>query len=153
MVLAIGAMVTLLDLTSEGEITSNPESERGYELIGRHFPRDPKAEYVSELDPRPLGAPDRGPACVSPAVEGLRAAVEASETTPQRESYYESGDASLVSQNRHATLITVGLSGDCEEGAGRLLEIAEKARTGDFESASPVSARRIATSTRSSPTI
>ena len=48
-ILAVGAVATLLELTTEGEVTSNPESERGYTAIGRHFPPDPSEEWVSEL--------------------------------------------------------------------------------------------------------
>ena len=49
LVVAVGINATLLGsvLTSEGEITSNPESERGYELIGRHVPRDPQDASTS----------------------------------------------------------------------------------------------------------
>jgi RND superfamily putative drug exporter len=49
LVLGIGTFASLLDLTTEGEITSDPESEQGYSLIGRHFPPDPGNEYVTEL--------------------------------------------------------------------------------------------------------
>ena len=49
LVLAVVTIAALLDLTSEGELTSNPESEQGYEAIGSHFPPDPNDEYVNEL--------------------------------------------------------------------------------------------------------
>lgn len=49
LVLAVVMIAALLDLTTEGELTSNPESEQGYEAIGRHFPPDPNEEYVDEL--------------------------------------------------------------------------------------------------------
>ena len=58
---------------------------------------------------------------------GRRGAVHNAEST------YESGDTSLVSQNRHATLIPVGLMGDCEEGAGKLMEVVAAADGGVFD--------------------
>ena len=45
-VLAITTIVALLDLTSEGELTSEPESERGYEAIGSHFPPVAETQQV-----------------------------------------------------------------------------------------------------------
>ena len=48
LVVAIAAVVLLLDLTTSGEVTSNPESEQGYAAIGRHFPPDPEEEFVVE---------------------------------------------------------------------------------------------------------
>ena len=48
-------------------------------------------------------------------------------------STYESGDASLVSEGRRATVIPVGLMGDCEEGAGRLMEVVAAADRGAFD--------------------
>jgi hypothetical protein len=49
LILAVGMIVALLELTSEGELTSNPESEQGYDLIDQHFPPSPDDEYVNEL--------------------------------------------------------------------------------------------------------
>ena len=49
LVLAIGAVATSLGdvLTTEGEVTNNPESEQGYTEIARYFP--PSGDYVNEL--------------------------------------------------------------------------------------------------------
>jgi uncharacterized membrane protein YdfJ with MMPL/SSD domain len=133
LVLGLGTTAALLDLTSAGEVTSNPESDRGYAAIGRHFPPDPQDEYVNELI---LVRSERetvdGPA-FRRKVGDVLAAVRASGVAHNVESYYESADASLVSPSRHATVLPVGLAGDTEEGADRLVEIVEAADGGDFD--------------------
>ncbi len=134
-VLAIGAIALLLGsvLTSEGGITSNPESEQGYALLGRHFPPDPNAEYVDEF----MVVRSRRLTVDDPAfrrkVEAVFAAVRTSGAVHNAESYDASDDRSLVAPNRHATVIPIGLMGDCEEGAGKLVEIAQRAEGGSFD--------------------
>ena len=133
LVVGIGTIASLLDLTSEGEITSNPESDRGYEAIGRHFPPSPNEEFVNELilvrsasltiDAPPFRA----------LVETLLAEVQASGVANNATSYYQRLDESLVSQDRRATIIPVGLMGDCEEGADRLIRIVEIADAPAFD--------------------
>jgi putative drug exporter of the RND superfamily len=133
LVVGIGTIVTLMDLTSEGEITSNPESEQGYDAIGRHFPPNPNEEFVDELilvrsasltiDAPPFRA----------LVETLLAEVQASGVAHNATSYYQRLDESLVSRDRRATIIPVGLMGDCEEGADRLIRIVEIADAPAFD--------------------
>ena len=130
LVLGIGTIATLLDLTSEGELTSNPESERGYDAIGRHFPPDPNEEYVNELILIRSGTSTVDDPAFREKVGALFAEVEASEVANNADSFYESGDASLVSADRGATLIPVGLRGDCEAGAATLAGIVEAADGG-----------------------
>ena len=48
LVLAIATIVAMLDLTSKASHV-DPESERGDQLLGEHFPPDPAAEFVNEL--------------------------------------------------------------------------------------------------------
>ena len=47
-VLAVGAIGTSLGdiLTTDAEMTNDPESYRGYDLLGAHFP--PSNDYVNE---------------------------------------------------------------------------------------------------------
>ena len=133
LVLGIATIVALLDLTSEGELTSNPESERGYEAIGRHFPPDPNEEYVNELilvvpGPRPWTTRPSG----TRSARSSRRSSRAESPTTRRASTSRS-DASLVSADRSATLIPVGLRGDCEAGAATLSGIVEGADGGGFD--------------------
>jgi uncharacterized membrane protein YdfJ with MMPL/SSD domain len=127
LVVGIAAIGALLDLTTEGEVTSNPESEQGYALIGRHFPPGPDSEYVNELvlvrsesvtvdDPR-----------FRIKVDTVLDDVRESGIAHNASSIYESGDKALVSESRQGTLIPVGLTGDCEESAERLIGIAQRA--------------------------
>jgi putative drug exporter of the RND superfamily len=132
-VLGIGTIVGLLDLTTEDEITSNPESEQGYDAIGRHFPPDPDEEHVNEL----ILARSESLSVDDPAfrdkVDALLAEVQASGVVHNAESFYSDGDTSLISADRDATLIPVGLSGDCEDSAGTLYGIVEQADGGTFD--------------------
>jgi RND superfamily putative drug exporter len=133
LVLAIGTIVALLDLTTEGELTSNPESEQGYDAIGRHFPPSPDDEYVNELILVRSPSLSVDEPAFREKVDAVLAEVESSGVVHNAESFFSSGDASLVSPDRDATLIPVGLSGDCEEGAGTLLGIVQAADGGEFD--------------------
>ena len=94
LVLGIATIVALLDLTSEGELTSNPESERGYEAIGRHFPPDPNEEYVNELILVRSATSTVDDPAFRDKVGALFAEVESSGVANNAESFYESEDAS-----------------------------------------------------------
>ncbi len=59
--------------------------------------------------------------------------VRASGVVHNAESVYETDDRSLVSGDRRATLIPVGLQGDCEEGADKLIAIVEAADRAPFD--------------------
>jgi uncharacterized membrane protein YdfJ with MMPL/SSD domain len=133
LVLAIATIVALLDLTSEGELTSEPESERGYEAIGRHFPPDPNEEYVTELILVRSASLTVDDPAFRDKVGAVLAGVRQSGVANNAESFYSSGDESLVSRDRTASLIPVGLRGDCEEGAGVLAGIVETAGDDEYE--------------------
>jgi uncharacterized membrane protein YdfJ with MMPL/SSD domain len=133
LVFAFGAIGGLLELTSEGSVTSNPESERGYAAIGRHFPPDPAGDYVNELilvRSERLTVDD--PAFRRKVGEVLSEA-QASGVAHNATSYYVSGDASLISPSRRATLIPVGIQGDGEVAAEQLIGIVEAADDGSFD--------------------
>jgi uncharacterized membrane protein YdfJ with MMPL/SSD domain len=49
LVLAVAAIATMLEFTSEAEITAKPESEQAYDLLGERLPPQPPEEVVSEL--------------------------------------------------------------------------------------------------------
>jgi putative drug exporter of the RND superfamily len=133
LVLGLAMVVALLDLTTDGEITSNPESEQGYAAIGRHFPPDPAAEFVNELilvRSETLTIDDEA---FRAKVGALLADVQASGVANNAESFYTAGDAALVSRDRSAALIPVGLRGDCEESAGVLQGLVQAADGGAFD--------------------
>ncbi len=133
LVLATATIVALLDLTSEGELTSDPESEQGYEAIGSHFPPDPNAEFVNELILVRSASLTVDDPAFRDKVDAVLADVQRSRVANNAESFYSSGDESLVSEERDATLVPVGLAGDCEEGASVLAGIADAAGGDEFE--------------------
>jgi uncharacterized membrane protein YdfJ with MMPL/SSD domain len=133
LVLGIGLTVGLLDLTTESHISSNPESEQGYSLINRHFTYNPKAEWVDEL----VVVHSRSLTVRDPAfrkkVQSLLSTIVSSEGVHNAKSVYSSGDQSLVSHDRHATVIPVGLQGDCEHSADGVMAIAQRASAQGFD--------------------
>ncbi len=133
LVVAIGTIGALLDLTSEGEITSDPESEQAYRLIGRHFPPDPQAEFVNELILIRSPSLNVDDLRFRSKVEAVLSEVRSSGAAHNATSVYESGDEALVSSDRRATLIPVGIGGDCEGGAEQLIGIVEAADGGAFD--------------------
>ncbi len=133
LVLAVATIVALLDLTSEGELTSDPESEQGYEAIGSHFPPDPNEEYVNELILVRSASLTVDDPAFRDKVGAVLADVRQSGVANNAESFYSSRDESLVSDDRDAALVPVGLTGDCEEGADVLAGIAAAAGGDEFE--------------------
>ncbi len=133
LVLAVATIVAMLDLTDEGELTSNPESERGYELIGEHFPPDPAAELVNELVLVRSSSLTVDDLLFREKVGELLGEIRAAGVVYSAASYYESDDTALVSEDRSATLLPVGLIEDCEGGAERLIEIVAAADGGEFD--------------------
>jgi uncharacterized membrane protein YdfJ with MMPL/SSD domain len=133
LVLAFGAIATQLELTSEGSVTSNPESERGYAAIGRHFPPDPESEYVNELILLRSERLTVDDPAFRRKVAAVLLEVQASGVAHNATSFYESDDVSLVSRNRRATLIPIGIQGDGEVAAEQLIGIVEAANDGTFE--------------------
>jgi putative drug exporter of the RND superfamily len=136
LVLSIGAIAGLLGetLTTEGEMTNDPESYRAYELIEQHFP--PSDDYVNELvvvRSRTVGVSD--PAFRA-KVEELAAAIEDTGVVvlPLR-TWYGTSDPSLVAPGGRATVIPIGLMGDGEENVGRVIEVVDAAEGGGFETA------------------
>jgi uncharacterized membrane protein YdfJ with MMPL/SSD domain len=133
LVLALASIASLLDLTSEGEVTSNPESEQGYALINRHFPPDPYADWIDELVVvHSATLTVRDPA-FRRKVQGLLATISARPGVHNAKSVYSSGDRELVSRDRHATLIPVGLQGDCESSADDVMGIVQRSSPGAFD--------------------
>ena len=59
LVLAFGAIATMLEFTSEAEITANPESEQAYDLLAERVPPGPPEDEVSEVIVIRSTQPDR----------------------------------------------------------------------------------------------
>src|SRR5438034_5410266 len=113
-VLALACTILLLPghLTSNGHVTGNPPSRQAERLFYSHFPPDRAAadELVVVRSPtRRVGDPGFKSFVASLMRAGARTGV-----VYRARSYYTTGDASLVSPDRHATLITILRSGDVD---------------------------------------
>ena len=133
LVLAFGAIATMLEFTSEAEITANPESEQAYDLLAERVPPGPPEDEVSEV-------------IVIRSTSGLnvnqprfrRKVTELSEeiARPDRvvtQDFYETQNRMLVSPDRRAALITVGLLRDAETDVKGVIEAVKRANEDDFE--------------------
>jgi RND superfamily putative drug exporter len=134
-VLSVGTVAGLLGsaLTTDAEMTNDPESYRGYDVLNEHFP--PSRDYVNELivvRSRTLSVSDRA---FRAKVEALADAIEATGVTQPVRTYYTSRDPAFVSPSRRATVIPVGLTGDGDENVERVIAAVDAASGGAFETA------------------
>ena len=136
LVAAIAVIVSLLGsaLTTEGEMTNDPESYRGYDLIAEHFPFDP-AESVNELVVVRSVAVTADEPAFRDHVEALVGELEATGHVAVAGTVYTTGDRTLVSPDRHATVVTIGLAPSGEDEIGVLVEAVDAAERDGFETA------------------
>ena len=132
-VVAIGVIALLLPsaLTTEGEVTSTPESEQAYELISARIP--PDEDYVNELvivhSPRlEVDAP-----AFETKVRELRGEIEALRVTHNIEDYLGSPD--LASEDRHSAVLTLGMGPDAEDNIERVIDVVQAVEGNGFETA------------------
>jgi RND superfamily putative drug exporter len=133
-VASIAAIVLLLPsaLTTEAGVTNDPESERGYDAIARHLP--PSDEFVTDVVL--ARAPGRDVTADGEArreIERLAEAIEATGRTQSVTTFYESGDRGLVSPDRDATVIAIGMGQDAEEGIKDVIRVVQEADRGPLE--------------------
>jgi uncharacterized membrane protein YdfJ with MMPL/SSD domain len=130
LVAAVLSLVFLLTgLTTEPELTNNPESVRAEELIDREFRPGPE-EAVSDLAvvrSEELTVDDpRFRAFVDGLVEDLRASEGVTNVRTT-----SADDRPLVSQDRHATLLLLGIVD--EDAAAEVIDVVDEAdRNPDF---------------------
>jgi uncharacterized membrane protein YdfJ with MMPL/SSD domain len=123
LVIALGLSVLFLpgNLTTEGRVTGNPESKQAERIFSERFPPDRNA--VDELIV--VRSPTR--TVDDPVFEAFvrRLVVEGDKTgvVYRVSTYYKTHDPSLISRDRHATLITVQRQADVD----RLLDVVERA--------------------------
>jgi uncharacterized membrane protein YdfJ with MMPL/SSD domain len=119
------------DLTTESEVTNNPESEQAYELIGSRIPFDPDEE-VNELIVVHSPTSTADDPAFTRKVIGLAESIRQEGAVVAHHSYEEErGD--LISQDRHAALITVGLIRDAESDLEDVIAEVERADGGGFD--------------------
>ncbi len=111
-VLAIGAIGVLLgdSLTTEGAPTNNPESERAIDAIARAFPPDPETFTTDVVVVRSAQyTVDR------PEFEAFVDRLLTASETPalqQARSYLTEPSSAAVSEDRHATVVSVAITDD-----------------------------------------
>ena len=133
-VLSIGAIAALLPsaITTDAHVTNNPESEQGYAAIGRHA--RPSDDFVNEVVVfRAPGKDVTKDPDVRRAVEELASALEATGRTYRVTTAYSSKDASLVSPDRDATVLTIAMGNDAEDGIKDVIAVVERADDGPYE--------------------
>ena len=96
-------------LTSEGDVTSNPESKQAEELIRESFPPQPTPSEIVIVRSDRYTVDD--PAFQA-KVQSLGERGEALGVIAEAQSYYASDDQSLVSQDRHATMVLLVMRSD-----------------------------------------
>jgi uncharacterized membrane protein YdfJ with MMPL/SSD domain len=119
------------DLTTESNVTNNPESEQAYDLMGSRIRYDPN-EQVNEL----IVVHSPTLTTESPAfrgkVQSLAAAIRKENAVVVHDAY-ERPQAGLVSKDHHAALITVGLIADAEADVDDVISEVERADGGAFD--------------------
>ena len=98
----------------------------------RHLP--PSNDFVNEVVL--FRAPGRDVTAdpeVRGEVERLAAALQATGRTQRVTTYYGSNDESLVSPDKDATVLTIGMGLDAEEGIEDVLEVVQQADRGPYE--------------------
>jgi uncharacterized membrane protein YdfJ with MMPL/SSD domain len=133
-VLSIAAIALLLPsaITTDAHVTNNPESEQGYAAQGRHA--RPSDDFVNEVVVfRAPGKDVTKDPDVRRAVEELAAALEATGRTYRVVTTYSSNDASLVSRDRDATVLAIGMGNDAEDGIKDVIDVVERANDGPYE--------------------
>jgi len=132
--LSVAAIALLLPsaITTDATVTNDPESQQGYDAIGRHLP--PSDDFVNEVVLfRAPGEDVTTSREVRNEVEKLAAALQATGRTHAVTTYYGSNDESLVSPDKDATVLTIGMAGDAEEGIKDVLRVLEEADRGPYE--------------------
>jgi uncharacterized membrane protein YdfJ with MMPL/SSD domain len=115
-------------LSSEADVTSNPESKQAEELINERFPERDALDELVVVRSEEFTADD--PA-FRERVESLVAELTATDGVETVSSYLDGGGELLVSEDRHATIIPVVLIEDDEVDS--IEGVVETAQTADGE--------------------
>jgi RND superfamily putative drug exporter len=96
-------------LTSDGDVTSNPDSKQAEALIQESFPPEPTPSeiVIVRSDRYTVDAP-----AFRAKVKTLGERGERPDVVADTQNYYASQDQSLVSKDRHATMVPIVMRGD-----------------------------------------
>ena len=124
-VVAFGLVGSLLggNLTSEGHVTNDPESLRAYDLQFERFPQREGFEELVIVRSETLRVNDEE---FRAQVNELTEAGRATGAVGRARSYYANRDQSLVSPDRHATLIQISLAEPAEDAVEEVIGVVER---------------------------
>jgi len=133
LVASISVIVSLLGsaLTTEGEMTNDPESYRGYDAIGEHFGFEPEDVVNEVVIVRSATLVVEDPP-FRKHVDDLALDLLGSGYVASAKTFYDEGDRSLVSPDRHAALVTLGLGPGGDDGIGELVALVDRAERDGF---------------------
>lgn len=138
-------------LSSEGDVTSNPESKRAEELIDERLPQRDEVDEVVIVSSREARVTDPD---VRRRVTGLVEQLRGTGAVEQVFSYLDRGGEGLVSADGRATILQLVLAADEEDNIEDVIEIVQRADRGEGVSLSTrASSPPAATSRRSPPKI
>ena len=133
-VLSAAAIAMLLPsaITTDATVTNDPESTQGYAAMFRHLPPsdDSVNEVVLARAPGKDVTTDRD---AQLEIERLASALQATGRTAQVRSYFDDEDPSLLSPDRDAVAITIGMGPDAEEGILDVIDVVQQADRGPLE--------------------
>ena len=120
--LSIGVIAAFLPsaLTTDSTVTNDPESQQGYAVMNERIRQHEPGDFVNELVI--VRAPGRDVTTdpeVRRAVDDLVSELEATRATQSIRTFYADGDATLVSPDKDATVLAIGMGPDAEEGIKR----------------------------------
>jgi uncharacterized membrane protein YdfJ with MMPL/SSD domain len=134
LVLSVATIALLLPsaITTDATVTNDPESERGYDAIFRHMP--PSGDDVNEVVlARAPGRDVTKDRRARLEIQQLAAALAATGRTAQVSSYFDNEDPSLLSPDRDATVITIGMGRNAEDGIKDVIAVVHRADRGPLE--------------------
>ncbi len=130
-VVSVAAIATLLasGLTTKVALTNNPESARAENLLEDHLrgPEPTNEIVIVRSDTATVNDPQ-----FRATVEGLYSDISAlgPEIVAGGTNFYQSNDPSLVSEDRHTTILPFVMAGDeqeAEDNIGEVLDIVDNA--------------------------
>ncbi|MPZ50516.1 MAG: MMPL family transporter [Dehalococcoidia bacterium] len=109
-------------VTNEADITSDPESERGTRLLEERLRGPTRLNEAVIIQSSTLTVDSPG---FQSYVEGIQGEIDAlgTDVVESSASFYSSGAASLVSDDRRTTLLPLVMAGDVDEAAENVREV------------------------------
>ena len=132
--LSVAAIAVFLPsaLTTDATVTNDPESEQGYDALARHLP--PSDEFVNEVVlARAPGKDVTTDREAQLEIERLASALHATGRTAQVHSYFDDEDPSMLSPDRDAAAIAIGMGPDAEDGIKDVIAVVREADRGPLE--------------------